>query len=277
MVIVYINNFLLLPFFIKRKLYVLYVLVFAGISFLATLLYCYSFALCGCTVIKCLSDYLWQSLTPLIFFSFVWVLYRFIDKQRELEIVNKERVEMELKFLKSQINPHVLFNNLNTIYSYAIDKPNETPKMILMLSDNLKYVLYESNSKLVSLEKEIHFIDNYIDFQKIRTEGVNEITYIKNIESLNFKIAPLLLITIIENAFKHSTLNSVISIIILVEGKALEIRCENDFDKEKTDRNDLRIGLNNLEKRLNLIYKDDYSLEVVTNETFKVKLKLPLQ
>ena len=126
-------------------MYVWYVFIFAIISFFATQLYCYVFAQCGCSLMKCLSDYLWQTLVPLIFFSFVWVLYRFIDKQEEVEEIKKEHLEMELKFLKSQINPHVLFNNLNTIYSYALEKPNETPELILRLSDNLKHVLYESN------------------------------------------------------------------------------------------------------------------------------------
>lgn len=276
-VIVYINNFLLLPFFVKKKLYVLYVFVFAAISFFATQLYCYAFAQCGCSLPKCLSDYLWQTLVPLIFFSFVWVLYRFIDKQEEVEAVKKEHAEMELKFLKSQINPHVLFNNLNTIYSYSIEKPEDTPELILMLSDNLKHVLYESNEKTISLEKEVHFIDNYIKFQKIRTEGVKQINYSKTIDSLSYQIAPLLLITIIENAFKHSTLNSEIKVKINVDEGVLNFTCENDFDDQKVTTTDLKIGLQNLEKRLELIYKDDYEFNINKNEDFKVTLKLNLK
>ena len=275
--IVYLNNFFLLPFFVKKKLYVLYVLVFAGISFVATQLYCYAFAKCGCTIIKCLSDYLWQSLTPLIFFSFVWILYRFIDKQEEVDAVKKEHAEMELKFLKSQINPHVLFNNLNTIYSYSIEKPNETPELILMLSDNLKHVLYESNEKTISLEKEIHFIDNYMKFQTIRTEGVKRIIYNKSIDSYKYQIAPLLLITIIENAFKHSVLNSEINVNIEVKQGVLSLECQNDFDKEKVTTTDLKIGLQNLEKRLALIYKEDYDFNIDKGEVFKVSLKLNLK
>ena len=275
--IVYLNNFFLLPFFVKKKFYVLYVLVFAGISFVATQLYCYAFAKCGCTIIKCLSDYLWQSLTPLIFFSFVWILYRFIDKQEEVDAVKKEHAEMELKFLKSQINPHVLFNNLNTIYSYSIEKPNETPELILMLSDNLKHVLYESNEKTISLEKEIHFIDNYMKFQTIRTEGVKRIIYNKSIDSYKYQIAPLLLITIIENAFKHSVLNSEINVNIEVKQGILSLECQNDFDKEKVTTTDLKIGLQNLEKRLTLIYKEDYDFNIDKGEVFKVSLKLNLK
>jgi len=276
-VIVYINNFYLLPFFVRKKLYALYVFVFAAISFLATQLYCYAFAQCGCSIVRCLSDYLWQSLVPLIFFSFIWILFRFIDKQEEVEIVKKEHGEMELKFLKSQINPHVLFNNLNTIYSYSIEKPSETPELILMLSDNLKHVLYESNEETISLEKEIQFIDNYIKFQKIRTEGVKRIQYKKSIDPYQNQIAPLLLITVIENAFKHSTLNSNIVVNIIVEKGVLNFSCENDFNAEKVSSNDFKIGLQNLEKRLQLIYKDAYTFDIDKKERFIVTLKIDLK
>lgn len=275
-VIVYLNHFLLLPFFFRKKLYILYIFVFAFISFIATQLYCYAFAQCGCTVFKCLSDYLWQSLVPLIFFSFIWILYRFIEKEEEVEIIKKEHVEMELKFLKSQINPHVLFNNLNTIYSYALEKPNETPELVLMLSDNLKHVLYESNANTVALEKEIQFIDNYIKFQKIRTEGVKQIFYNTSIESQSYNIAPLLLITIIENAFKHSTLNSDITIGIIEKNGVLECVCSNDYNQSVTTSQEFKIGLNNLEKRLQLIYKEKHSLNIERGKKFTVTLKLNL-
>lgn len=275
-VIVYLNNFLLLPFFIKKRLYILYVFVFAAISFFATQLYCNVFAQCGCSIMKCLSDYLWQTLVPLIFFSFIWMLYRFLDKQDEVEQIKQEHLEMELKFLKSQINPHVLFNNLNTIYSYALEKPNEAPELILMLSDNLKHVLYESNAETISLDKEIQFIDNYMTFQSIRTEGVKHINYNKSIETSSLQIAPLLLITIIENAFKHSTLHSDVSVSITENKGVLECICINDYDKDKTTSEEFKIGLQNLEKRLKLIYKEDYKLDFSKGDTFKVYLKLKL-
>ena len=266
----------MLPYFVKKKMYVWYVFIFAIISFLATQLYCYVFAQCGCSLMKCLSDYLWQTLVPLIFFSFVWVLYRFIDKQEEVETIKKQHLEMELKFLKSQINPHVLFNNLNTIYSYALEKPNETPELILRLSDNLKHVLYESNAEKIPLHKEIQFIDNYMTFQELRTEGVNTIKYSKHVENENNQIAPLLLITIIENAFKHSSLNSEISVSIVEKNGILECVCENDFIEKESDLEHFKIGLQNLEKRLQLIYKDAYEFKITKAETFKVFLKLQL-
>ena len=275
-VIVYTNNFVLLPYFIKKRLYVLYVFVFAIISFFATQLYCNVFAQCGCTIMKCLSDYLWQTLVPLIFFSFVWVLYRFLDKQDEVEQIKQEHLQMELKFLKSQINPHVLFNNLNTIYSYAIEKPNEAPDLILMLSDNLKHVLYESNAETITLDKEMQFIDNYMTFQTIRTEGVKTISYLREIESDQLQIAPLLLITIIENAFKHSPMNSEITVNISEQNGILECTCINAFNEKEGNPEQFKIGLQNLEKRLELIYKEDYTLNISKTKTFKVYLKLKL-
>ena len=101
-IIVYVNYFVLLPFFVKRKWYILYGLIFITISFFATQLYCNVFAKCGCSIMKCLSDYLWQTLVPLIFFSFIWMLYRFLEEQQHKEDMIRQHTEMELKFLKSQ-------------------------------------------------------------------------------------------------------------------------------------------------------------------------------
>lgn len=273
--VVYFNNGFLLPFFVKKKWYAFYGILFALIAFITTKIYCDVFAECGCSIKKCMSDYLWQTLTPLIFFSFVWVLFLFIDQQNEVEKMKQERTEMELKFLKNQINPHVLFNNLNTIYSYSIEKPSETPDLILKLSDNLKHVLYESSTS-VSLEKELNFIDNYIDFQRIRTEGIKEIKYKTSIENKSSQIAPLLLITLIENAFKHSLLNSTILINITQKNGVLTCVCENNYTKEEKSKSG-SIGLNNLKKRLQLLYKGKYELTIDKQDTFKICLKMELR
>jgi sensor histidine kinase YesM len=273
--LVYGNNQIVLPFFVRKKWYVLYTFVFVLISFLATKLYCDVFAQCGCSIKKCLSDYLWQTLTPLIFFSFIWILFRYKEKQDEVEKVKQEHVKMELQFLKSQINPHVLFNNLNTIYSYSLEKPNETPDLILKLSDNLKHVLYESNADKISLSKELSFIDNYIDFQKIRTEGTKQIHYTKNIDTETYTIAPLLLITLIENAYKYSKVNSIITVNIKAEKGILECICKNAYDK---NQHTLKkgIGLKNLKKRLNLLYKGNYELQIKEESEFIAYLKIAL-
>ena len=169
-----------------------------------------------------------------------------------------------------------MFNNLNTIYSYSIEKPTETPELILMLSDNLKHVLYDSNAQYVDLDKELQFLDNYIRFQKIRTEGVKQINYTTSVTSNYLKIGPLLLITIIENAFKHSVLNSVISIDITEENNLLQCTCINDFENKITDTTQFKIGLINLEKRLQLLYPEKHQLVIENSDKFKVVLTLHL-
>ncbi|MFH6602991.1 sensor histidine kinase [Maribacter algicola] len=276
LVLVYVNNEVLLPFFIKRKMYLSYTLLIGLIAFWATQLYCNYFAQCGCSIIKCLSDYLWQTLVPLAFFSFIWMLFRFLEKQDEIELIKKEHTEMELQFLKSQIDPHVLFNNLNTVYSYALEKPQETPNLILMLSDNLKHVLYESSAPKVPLEKELEYIDNYIAFQKIRTENINEVVYKKEIENYGFEIAPLLLITLIENAFKHSTANSKVEVAIQVKNSILQCDCSNHIKTTVTENGKPKIGLENLKKRLSLLYKNKHGLKITADGKFHVRLKLEL-
>ena len=274
--IVYGNNQLLLPYFVRKKLYLLYSLIFVVISFLATQLYCNVFAKCGCSIPKCLSDYLWQTITPLIFFSFIWMLFRYKNQQEEVERITQERTKMELQFLKSQVNPHVLLNNLNTIYAYSIDKPSETPDLILKLSDNLKHVLYGSDTDKIPLEKELSFIDNYIYFQEIRTQGIKTIVYQKDIDTTNHTIAPLLLITIIENAFKHSIVDSVINIRIEVLDGVLKCTCKNDYNKDKS-KSEVGIGLQNLTKRLELLYKDKHELIIDESRQFEVSLKIDLR
>ncbi|WP_394747918.1 sensor histidine kinase [Spongiimicrobium salis] len=274
--IVYVNNTILLPFFIKRRYYFLYAIIISAIAFLGTQLYCNVFAECGCSIMKCLSDYLWQTLVPIVFFSFIWMLYGYLQKQEELERIKKENTEMELQYLKSQINPHVLFNNLNTIYSYSLEKPKEVSDMILMLSDNLKHVLYESNSHKVALEKELDYIANYISFQEIRTENIKQIDYSVQTDGQPYKIAPLLLITLIENAFKHSAAQSTIKIVISVTNSILECRCENKIKTVENTPNGAPIGLENLEKRLALLYKEKYELTIAKTDVYSVLLKMNL-
>lgn len=275
-IIVYFNNGVLLPFFVKKRWYFLYAICIGFIAFLGTQTYCNYFAECGCSIKKCLSDYLWQTLVPIVFFSFLWMLYSFLGKQEEIEVIKKQHVEMELQFLKSQINPHVLFNNLNTVYSYALEKPTEVADLILKLSDNLKHVLYESTADIIPLQKELDYIDNYIAFQKIRTENLKTILYTKQLDEVDFRIAPLLLITLIENTFKHSKPFSTIKIAIEVKDKMLYCTCENEFTANKVIEDRPKIGLDNLNKRLQLLYKNKHEISVEQHDNYIVKLKIQL-
>lgn len=279
-VVTYANELLFLPLFTKRKAYILFALFLLLIAFLATILYCNLISSCNCNLDYCLSKYLWQTIFPLVFLSLTNVLLRIFQKQKELEASRSKALEMELNFLKSQLNPHILFNNLNTIYSYALEASDKVPDMILNLSSSLKYILNESEASLVPLKKDIAYIDHYIEFMSIRNEGLKIISYEKSLEDTSLKITPLLLITIIENAFKHSSKTSGIphiAITIVQQEKELTLTCQNDYNADKAVEDSFGIGLANLKKRLNLIYKEAYSLTITTeSDHYLVKLTLPL-
>ncbi|MCK9410893.1 MAG: sensor histidine kinase [Prolixibacteraceae bacterium] len=197
-------------------------------------------------------------------------------------IANRNKAQNELSALKAQINPHFLFNNLNTIYSMAVQKDEKTKDVILQLSDFLRYVLYDTSSNFIPLEKEVEIIRTYVELQKARLNP--EISTVILTTEGNFtsqQIAPLLLLPLAENCFKHGTGrdNGVIQIHIGLKGKQLHFTTENPVaPREKSVEAELEgIGINNVEKRLNLIYPDRYSLQFGEKEgVFSVEMKIEL-
>jgi len=140
-------------------------------------------------------------LTTLFMLSQSWI--DLADSRKELAEKEKELIHNELKALKAQVNPHFLFNSLNSIYSLSLKKSENAPEVILKLSSVLRYMIYESNEQGVALEKEIRFIEDYIDLQKLRTKNPDAVKYRIKGKVKDQKIAPLILIVFIENAFKH--------------------------------------------------------------------------
>jgi len=192
-------------------------------------------------------------------FSVDWFLNERI--QRDLE---NQRLSAELAFLKSQINPHFLFNSLNSIYSLAYQKSDTAPEAILKLSEIMRYMLYESNDNKVDLTKELQYLQNYIDLQKIRFGNKAFVDFKITGEVGNQKIVPLLLIAFIENAFKHGVANdpsSPICLRINLDGTKLHFYMEN---KKHTMNRDTEggIGLNNVKRRLDLLYSGKYTLTI---------------
>jgi LytS/YehU family sensor histidine kinase len=199
-----------------------------------------------------------------------------LQKERE-----KHYLETELKFLRAQIQPHFFFNTLNNIYSLTLKKSDEAPEVVLKLSDLMSYMLYESTAPLVPLAKEIDYLHNYLDIEQLRFG--NRITIHFTIEgnTTGVQIPPMILILFLENSFKHGVKNTISHILLRirlkVEADHLFFHVENPAPEEEKDVNAKGIGLQNVRRRLDLLYGDRYTLEIrEANKVFAVILKMPL-
>ena len=202
-------------------------------------------------------------------------------REKQLEESEKEQLKSELSFLKVQINPHFLFNTLNSIYSLSVAKSEKTPGVVLKLSDLMRYMIYTSSQKYVDLKAEIEYIKSYIELQKIRLFDTVKILFeIKTIDN-TYKIEPMLLIPFVENAFKYGisyTENCEINISIQIENNKLCLITENTVFSKKTEINsESGIGLTNVKRRLQLLYPDKHILKISENNNqYKVNLEINL-
>lgn len=207
------------------------------------------------------------TITILVGFKFAWDA---LKKQQEVIELRNTVKESELQFLKSQINPHFLFNNMNNLYAYAVEQSPKTPEIILELSSVLRYMLYECQAPFVSITKEMEHIENYINLSELHVEGRGEVTFEKGNIPSNYQIAPLILSVFIENAFKHSVSSQTKNIIIVIDVKVcddgvLHFICKNSFcEQSNTQSMDSGIGLENVKKRLELIYPKCHTLKIET-------------
>ncbi|QBA65503.1 sensor histidine kinase [Muriicola soli] len=218
-------------------------------------------------------------LTVLVGFKFGWDA---LQKQQQIEKLESIIEESELQFLRSQINPHFLFNNLNNLYSYAIQGSEKTPQIILELSGLLRYMLYECKENFVPLAKELEQLQNFIALSKLQIEDRGTVSFNVSQQVANYKIAPLILIVFIENAFKHSQAEQSDDISIKIDvsfkGDTLLFKCINNHDSgEKHESLSSGIGLTNVRKRLNLIYPKKHELSIRDNgNTYEVDLSIEL-
>ena len=207
-----------------------------------------------------------------------------IQTQQQLELLEKEKIESELNYLKAQINPHSLFNSLNTIYGH-IDKSNQTARNILLqFSELLRYQLYDCNAGKVNLDREIDYIKNYVAFQRLRKDEDLMVTLdMENIEA-GFTIAPLLLVVLIENAFKFVSSfpekENRIAIRIFTKNRVLYSTCSNTKEKGANTlmaTNAGGIGITNLKRRLELLYPKKYQFETrIEDEHYEAILNIDL-
>lgn len=192
----------------------------------------------------------------------------FVNERVQRNLVS-EKKDMELQFLKSQLNPHFLFNSLNNIYSLAYQKSEKTADAILKLSEMMRYMIYESNDSWVELSKEIAYVQSYVELQKLRFKDGAAVEININGEVDGQKIIPLILISFVENAFKHGVANDPedpIKINITANKKILHFSVTN---RKNTSNKDAMggVGLNNVERRLQLLYPDRYKLNIVNSAT----------
>lgn len=209
------------------------------------------------------------TLSILAGFKFAWDA---LIKQREVNELKNLVQESELQFLRSQINPHFLFNTMNNLYSYAVEQSPRTPEIILELSGVLRYMLYECRAKYVSLSKEVEQLENFINLSRLQIEGRGTVTFSKSIAPSNYRIAPLLLLVFVENAFKHGSSSQTGDITIEVhievnEDGMLAFNCANTFKTFTNTKNlDSGIGLENVKKRLSIIYSKAHTLTTKTED-----------
>ncbi len=296
---VYINLYVLIPKFLKKKSYIFYI-------FWLVLLLSLSSAFIQFIIVHPLRHVLdvsdrfstFDSDTHSAFFfaTFFYVLLssflKFIndwlsmqDLNYKLAKIEKEKLEAELSTLKGQLNPHFLFNSLNNIYSLALVQSEKVPELILKLSDLMRHIIYESRENYISLEKEIEFVDNFIALQKIRTSEKTRINYTRTDDIPSAKIAPLLFEPFIDNAFKHGLPGTEKSDFIDIsfsfqENDFLVFKLQNNFEEsELWNKKNSGIGIENVQQRLEHLYSnEEYSLTITKkNPVFTVLLKLKLK
>lgn len=210
----------------------------------------------------------------------VGAIEKSIQRSRDLERISREKMSSELSYLKQQINPHFLFNALNSIYSLVLPHSEPASDAVIKLSSILRYMLYETDKKQVSLEKEMEVIRDYLDLQKLKFSEITKVTLVIEGDLRGHTIEPLLLMTFIENAYKYGADNitpSFIDINVSVDEHYFTMSVRNKIVIHESNADSSGIGIKNIIRRLDLIYQDDYQLDIKQeNGIFSVKVKLKL-
>ncbi|HEV3326284.1 MAG TPA: histidine kinase [Puia sp.] len=291
---VYINNLVLIPRYLVKRKFGLYVALFLPL-FAATVVETQYLNRWGASFLPPGMDMRPMSpfsgiglpahIVPILLLftlmAFGKMLNDVLQHQRETERRQQERLAAELEQLQSQINPHFLFNALNTIYGMARRTDQQTANAVLQLSDILRHSLYESGKEAIPIDQEVNILRQYIAFTRLRLHRKDKVEFRVDVEAGQQKIAPLLLLPFIENAFKHGLASqeedvSQIDIGLRLSGSELCFTCANNY-RPKTPPPQKGIGLNNVRRRLQLFYPGRHNLEIGTDrEKYQVSLKIQL-
>lgn len=292
-VIVYFNLFYLIPNYLSKNLFLTYGILLIVASVVLTPLKMIIFVIKFENYPELQKDVIdHQFLHILLTFliagaSTVYKIFNdwfiHVSEKQELE---KQTMQSELRFLKSQINPHFLFNTLNNLYALTLKKSDKAPEIVIKLSEMMRYMLYECNEKRVMLSKEVNYIKNYIDLESLRQGKNVKIDFQLFGDPGHRMIAPLMFTPFLENSFKHGVgnliANGFVNIKLNVNGDDVDFFIENSKpDKPPTsihkDKRSGGIGLVNVQKRLNLLYPEKYDLQIKdTPNAYAVHLKINL-
>ena len=204
-----------------------------------------------------------------------------IDVEKKQKELMQEKVQMELNFLRSQINPHFLFNALNNIYSMVYMGDKNAADSVLTLSEMLRYVTYESKEERILLSGEISYLENFIEFQRFSYENDVNVNFEKHVASDGIYIAPMLLQPFVENAFKYSGVgldeDAYIHIFLSATKESLDFRIENSVRKTVKKEKKSGIGVENVHKRLELSYPNKYRLDISSESEKVYELRLHIE
>ncbi len=284
----YFNYFVLVNRYYKKKRFFLYTLFLLLSYTIGTLL------ICGLESILLESYHLeWMFTLPhlisrvpyFVLFTLLgnWLLLsEEMRRKQELEKqLKSERTEAELKWLKAQINPHFLFNALNNIYSLVYFKEDNAAPMLVKLSNLMRYIFYEGNYEKVNIAKEVQYMEDYIELQLLKKKYLGKVHFKKEIHNNSIFIEPMLFINFVENAFKHGNLDAdegIVEINLLTNEKELLFTCKNNFDDTGIKDATTGIGLENIEKRLALLYPGQYDLTTIKKgKDYKVRLHIQIK
>ena len=273
--IIWINHFALIPFFLDKKRYFLYAILLIGSIFLGSYLKGYEKG--WSVVYKLCFFFLYTTGTGMAAFF----LRRNMIIQRENDEKEKLQKELELIYLKEQVNPHFLFNSLNSIYSLSRQQSPETPDLVMQLSELMRYQLESSKKDTVLLKKELEFIENYLLLEEKRLSKRCTIEFLIRGDLLDLKIAPMLLIPFVENAIKHGAQStneqSTIDISVTIKKSTLHFCVDNSKPPMVSTSKRKGLGLENVRRRLNLLYPTSHALEIDDKEEkYRVNLAIDL-
>lgn len=290
-ILVYITNYLLIPRLLYKKKYILFTLVFVVMIAASSIV---KMNIIGRMTNNRLlldlagnwKDRVYDNIIPHFFLVIAGAAIKLmldqINLQKKMAELAKEKAEAELSFLKSQINPHFLFNSLNSVY-FLIDKNNPEARDVLhKFSDMLRYQLYEANGDKIPVEKEISYLKDFVDLQKIRKDSNYSVEFNCHPDVKDFSIEPLLLIPFVENAFKHISHRTdevnFIKVDLKINNGYFHFTVENSKEEYfKTGEQQGGIGLSNVKRRLELLYPGKHEL-VINNmpDQYTVHFKLKL-